>query len=290
MQRYIEANKLVSQDPEADGSPAQAQQPAAPSPVPSTAARASAPVPANQVQPGVRDAVVPLSNIRQRTGEHMVMSKAVAPHTLTAVEVDYEAVEQVRNQHKGDFKQQEGFSLTYLPFIARATIDALREYPHLNASVGERELVVHNYVNLGIAVDLDFQGLLAPVVRDADGKRLRSIARDIVDVARRARSKQLSPDELSGGTFTLTNAGSYGTMMQFPIINQPQVAILSTDGIQRKPVVIEDDYGNESIAIHSVGVLAMAWDHRAIDGAYAAAFLARVREIIETRDWESELA
>lgn len=293
VQRYIEANKLVSQDPEADGGsppppPAPTQQSAPPvaSPVPS----ASVPVPASQIQPGIRDAVVPLSNIRQRTGEHMVMSKSVAPHTLTAIEVDYEAVEQIRSQHGEAFKQQEGFSLTYLPFISRATIDALREFPHLNASVGDRELVVHNYVNLGVAVDLDFQGLLAPVVRDADGKRLRSIARDVVDVARRARSKQLSPDELSGGTFTLTNAGSYGTMMQFPIINQPQVAILSTDGIKRKPVVIEDDFGNESIAIHSVGVLAMAWDHRAIDGAYAAAFLARVKEIIETRDWESELA
>jgi 2-oxoglutarate dehydrogenase E2 component (dihydrolipoamide succinyltransferase) len=234
--------------------------------------------------------VVPLSNIRLRTGEHMVMSKSVAPHTLTAIEVDYENVENVRRVTGGEFKQLEGFSLTYLPFISRATIDALREYPHLNASVGERELVVHNYVNLAVAVDLDFQGLLAPVVRDADGKRMRSIARDIVDIARRARSKQLSPDELTGGTFTLTNAGSYGTMMQFPIINQPQVAILSTDGVKRKPVVIEDDYGNESIAIHSVGVLAMAWDHRAIDGAYAAAFLARVKEILETRDWDAELA
>ena len=218
------------------------------------------------------------------------MSKAVAPHTLTAMEIDYEGVEKVRKAAGADFKKQEGFSLTYLPFISRATIDALREYPHLNASVGDRELVVHNYVNLAVAVDLDFQGLLAPVVRDADGKRMRAIARDISDLARRARSKQLSPDELSGGTFTLTNAGGYGTMMQFPIINQPQVAILSTDAVKRKPVVIEDNYGNESIAIHSVGVLALAWDHRAIDGAYAAAFMARVKEIIETRDWSTEIA
>jgi 2-oxoglutarate dehydrogenase E2 component (dihydrolipoamide succinyltransferase) len=220
----------------------------------------------------------------------MVMSKSVAPHTLTAIEIDYEAVEQIRKGHGAEFKKTEGFSLTYLPFIARAAIDALREYPHLNASVGDRELIVHNYVNLAVAVDLDFQGLLAPVVRDADGKRMRSIARDVSDLARRARSKQLSPDELSGGTFTLTNAGSYGTMMQFPIINQPQVAILSTDAVKRKPVVVEDDFGNESIVVHSVGVLAMAWDHRAIDGAYAAAFLARVKEIIETRDWTAELA
>ncbi|MEM9564470.1 MAG: dihydrolipoamide acetyltransferase family protein [Actinomycetota bacterium] len=300
VQRHIETNRLSSLDagsPEpAPAPPPPAPAPAAAAPPPAPAAPASAPVPASSapvpasaVQPGARDAVVPLSNIRLRTGEHMVMSKTVAPHTLTAIEVDYEAVEQVRKANGDQFKAEEGFSLTYLPFISRAAIDALREYPHLNASVGDRELVVHNYVNLGIAVDLDFQGLLAPVVRDADGKRMRSIARDIVDVARRARSKQLSPDELSGGTFTLTNAGSYGTMMQFPIINQPQVAILSTDAVKRKPVVVEDDFGNESIVIHSVGVLAMAWDHRAIDGAYAAAFLARVKEILETRDWESEL-
>jgi 2-oxoglutarate dehydrogenase E2 component (dihydrolipoamide succinyltransferase) len=242
------------------------------------------------VQAGTRDTVVPLSNIRLRTGEHMLMSKAVAPHTLTAIEVDYEGVERVRRARGEAFRAQEGFGLTYLPFISRAVIDALREYPHLNASVGDRELVVHHDVNLAIAVDLDFQGLLAPVVRGADGKRLRAIARDIVDLARRARSKQLSPDELAGGTFTLTNAGSYGTLMQFPIINQPQVAILSTDGVKRKPVVLTDQYGNETIGIHSVGVLALAWDHRAIDGAYAAAFLARTKEILETRDWEPELA
>ncbi|MGH1489691.1 MAG: dihydrolipoamide acetyltransferase family protein, partial [Acidimicrobiales bacterium] len=220
VQRYIEANKLSSLDPESGQADAVA--PAA-APVPAAAAAvaapvaAAAPVPVPATQAGIRDAVVPLSNIRLKTGEHMVMSKSVAPHTLTAIEVDYEAVEVIRRAHGDEFKAQEGFSLTYLPFIARATIDALREYPHLNASVGDRELVVHNYVNLGIAVDLDFQGLLAPVVRDADGKRMRSIARDIVDVARRARSKKLSPDDLSGGTFTLTNAGGYGTMMQFPI-------------------------------------------------------------------------
>lgn len=310
VQRYIEANGLrsatsapapapaVTPDPvpaPAPPVPAPVPAPPAPAPVPAPPALVPAPpapvsVSAPPVSAGSRDTVIPLTNIRLRTGEHMVMSKSVAPHTLTAIEIDYEGVEQVRRANGASFKEQEGFSLTYLPFIARAVIDALREYPHLNASIGDGELVVHNYVNLAVAVDLDFQGLLAPVVSDADGKRMRAIARDVSDVARRARSKQLSPDELSGGTFTLTNAGSYGTMMQFPIINQPQVAILSTDAVKRKPVVITDQYGNESLAIHSVGVLAMAWDHRAIDGAYAAAFLARVREIIETRDWASELA
>jgi len=121
------------------------------------------------------------------------------------------------------------------------------------------------------------------------GKRLRQIAREIADIASRARTKQLQPDELSGGTFTITNAGQYGTLMQFPIINQPQVAILSTDGVQRKPVVVADEHGNESIAIHSVGVLALAWDHRAFDGAYAAAFLHRIKEALETRDWLAEV-
>ncbi len=296
VQKHIEANQLKTAAETAAEAPAQ---PAAPSasapqsapPAPAPAAPGVAPVVSAPVLAAAQgDTVVPLSNIRLRTGEHMVMSKAVAPHTLTAIEIDYEGVEQVRRNHGAEFKASEGFSLTYLPFISRAVIDALREYPHLNASIGERELVVHRDVNLAVAVDLDFQGLLAPVVPQADGLRMRSIARSVADVARRARSKQLKPDELQGGTFTLTNAGSYGTMLQFPIINQPQVAILSTDAVNRKPVVIEDSYGNESIVIHSVGVLAMAWDHRAIDGAYAAAFLARVKEIIETRDWVDELA
>ena len=264
--------------PAAPTAPAAAA-PAAPAPV------AAAPTPAV----GARDQVVPLNNIRKRTAEHMVMSKSTSPHVLTAMEVDYERVEQVRKTHKGAWKAEEGFSLTYLPFIARAVADALRDFPHLNASFGGDHLVVHDEVNMAIAVDIDFEGLLAPVVKNVDGKRLRQIARDITDVAGRTRTKQLTPDDLSGGTFTLTNAGQYGTMMQFPIINQPQVAILSTDGVKRKPVVVTDEFGNESIAIHSVGVLALAWDHRAFDGAYAAAFLNRIQEILETRDWEAEI-
>ena len=264
--------------PAAPTAPAAAA-PAAPAPV------AEAPTPAV----GARDQVVPLNNIRKRTAEHMVMSKSTSPHVLTAMEVDYERVEQVRKTHKGAWKVEEGFSLTYLPFIARAVADALRDFPHLNASFGGDHLIVHDEVNMAIAVDIDFEGLLAPVVKNVDGKRLRQIARDITDVAGRTRTKQLTPDDLSGGTFTLTNAGQYGTMMQFPIINQPQVAILSTDGVKRKPVVVTDEFGNESIAIHSVGVLALAWDHRAFDGAYAAAFLNRIQEILGTRDWEAEI-
>ena len=267
---------------------------AAPSstPAPVPAAQPAAPAPAPMVPAVVasgRSQSLPFNNIRLRTGEHMVASKATAPHVLTVIEVDYEGVERARSAAKDGFKAEEGFSLTYLPFIARAVIDALREYPHLNATVGDGELLVHGDVNLSVAVDLDFEGLLAPVVKGADGQRLRGLARAINDVAGRARSKQLVPDDLSGGTFTLTNMGSYGTFLVAAVINQPQVAILSTDGIKRKPVVVTDGDGNEAIAVHSVGMLALSWDHRAFDGAYAAAFMAKVREIIETRDWAAEL-
>ena len=217
------------------------------------------------------------------------MSRATSPHAITVVQVDYEAVERARRPLRAEFKEQEGFSLTYLAFIGRAVVDALAEFPHMNASVDGANLVIHHEVHLAIAVDLDFKGLLAPVVRDAHDKRLRAIARDINDLAVRARSKQLGPDELGGGTFTLSNSGSYGTFIVVPIINQPQVAILSTDGVSRQPVVVTDDYGNESIGVHSVGNLTLAWDHRAFDGAYAAAFMARVKEILETRDWTAEL-
>ena len=275
---------------------------AAPAPAAAAAPAPAAPVPAAAAQPPAqieavvaplpvhaRDTVVPMNRIRKTTADYMVQSKAVSPHVLTAVEVDFENVEKVRQAAKAQFKGEEGFSLTYLPFISRALVDALRDFPHMNASMGDGELIVHGAVNLAIAVDLNFEGLLAPVIRNADGMRMRAIARNVVDLATRARAKKLTADEITGGTFTITNPGQYGTMMQFPIINQPQVAILSTDGIQRKPVVITDSFGNETVGIHSVGVLALAWDHRAFDGAYAAAFLNRLRTIIETHDWEAEL-
>jgi len=267
--------------------PVSAEATPAPPAAPAPAAPAVASAPPTPV--GQRDEIVPLNNIRKRTAEHMVMSKHTSPHVLTAMEIDYERVEQIRKAQGAAWKVEEGFSLTYLPFITRAVVDALRDFPHLNASFGGDHLVVHDEINMGVAVDINFDGLLAPVVKGVEGKRLRQIAREIKDVADRTRTKQLRPDDLSGGTFTLTNAGQYGTMMQFPIINQPQVAILSTDGVKRKPVVVTDEYGNESIAIHSVGVLALAWDHRAFDGAYAAAFLNRIQEILETRDWEAEI-
>jgi 2-oxoglutarate dehydrogenase E2 component (dihydrolipoamide succinyltransferase) len=168
-------------------------------------------------------------------------------------------------------------------------VDAIAEYPHMNASIQGDDLVVHHYVDLGIAVDLDFQGLLVPVVRSADAKRLRAIAREIHDLATRARGRKLSPDEIQGGTFTISNNGSAGSVLTMPIINQPQVAILSTDAIVRRPVVVRLADGTESIAIHPLGNLAMSWDHRAFDGAYAAGFLGKMKRVLETQDWSAEL-
>jgi 2-oxoglutarate dehydrogenase E2 component (dihydrolipoamide succinyltransferase) len=241
------------------------------------------------VTAGERDSVVALSKIRRLTGDHMVMSKATSPHAFSVVEIDFANVDVVRGAVKADWKRSHGFSLTYLPFISRAIIDGLGEFPHLNASVNGTDLVVHDYVDLGIAVDLDYEGLLAPVIRDAETKRLAAIATEISDLADRARSRKLSPDEISGGTFTISNNGSAGSVLTMPIINQPQVAIISTDAIVRKPVVTTGPDGGEAIAIHPVGNLAMSWDHRAFDGAYAANFLRRVKEILETKDWSTEL-
>jgi pyruvate dehydrogenase E2 component (dihydrolipoamide acetyltransferase) len=271
--------------------PAEPQaQPAPTQKAPTQAAPAQkAAPPAAEVTAGERDTVVPFTNIRRRTAEHMVRSKQTSAHTVVVMEVDYSGVEKVRQASKQKFKEQEGFGLTFLPFISRAVIDAIGEWPNLNSSVGNDELIVHSYVNLGIAVDLNFEGLLVPVIHDADGKRLRALAREISALAGKARSKRLTMDDISGGTFTITNAGPFGTFMTVPVINQPQTAILSTDGVRKRPVVVESPEGDDAIAIHPVGNLVLSFDHRAFDGAYASAFMAAVKEILETRDWSAEL-
>jgi 2-oxoglutarate dehydrogenase E2 component (dihydrolipoamide succinyltransferase) len=269
----------------AAGAPPAAAAPAAGAP----SAPSPRPAPEPFVRSSERDTVVPLSNIRKRTAEHMRRSLDTSTHAYASIEVDYEAIDRVRRSHREAWKAEEGFSLTYLPFVARAVVDAIHEFPEVNATFTEESLVVHNYLNLGIAVDLSFKGLMVPVVREADTKRMRAIAREISDLANRARSKKLTPDDISDGTFTITNPGPFGTLVTMPIINQPQVAILATDGVKRKPVVVELPDGSESIAIHSVGNLAIGWDHRAFDGAYAAAFIHRVKELLETRDWVAEL-
>lgn len=286
------APEPVAAAPVAPVVPAPAPAPAAPAPTPVAPAPVapvtpSAPAPVHAAAAGER--VEPFNRIRQITGERMLESRSVAPHVITAVEVDYEAVERARATFNTDHAADEGFNLTYLPFIVRAVVDAVAEFPRVNATVTDEGLALHGDVNVSIAVDLNFEGLLAPVLKSAGDRRLRAIARDIRGLAQRARNKQVTPEDLSGGTFTISNSGSYGTLFVAPIINQPQVAILSTDGVRRRPVVVTDQQGAESLAIHSVGVLTLCWDHRAFDGAYAAAFMRRLREILETRDWNAEL-
>ena len=286
---HIDRNGLKA-TPAAAPTPVAAPVVAAPAPAAApTPAPAPAPVSRPVVVSSEREQVIALTKIRKLTGSHMIMSKSTSPHAFSVVEVDYANVDRARTAIKESWKAGEGFSLTYLPFISRAIVDALREFPHLNASIDGDNLIVHSYVDLGIAVDLDYTGLLVPVVRNADGKRIRAIAREINDLASRARNRKLSPDEIQGGTFTISNNGSAGSVLTMPIINQPQVAIMSTDAIVRKPVVVTSSDGSESIAIHPVGNLSMSWDHRAFDGAYAGRFLVRVKQILETQDWSAEL-
>jgi len=295
--RITRADVLAALDAGAGAAKAAPSPAAQPKPEAPAAAATAAPsaaaapaAPAAVATAGGRDTVIPFSNIRRRTAEHMVRSLATSAHTLVVIEVDYDNVEKVRTKEKARFKETEGVSLSYLPFIARAVVDAVREFPHVNASVGSDELIVHGDVNLGVAVDLNFEGLIVPVVQDAGGKRLRALAREIAELANRARTKKLGADDIAGGTFTITNAGGYGTLITGPIINQPQVAILSTDGVKPQPVALPLDGGGYGMAVHMVGNLAISFDHRAFDGAYAAAFLAKIREILETRDWATELA
>ena len=232
---------------------------------------------------------VPFTKTRKITGERMVVSKATSPHVMTAVEVDFERIEVLRRSVQEQWRSEEGFSLTYLPFICRALVQVLGDFPYLNASVVDSGLVLHEHVDINIAVDLNFEGLLAPVMRRVEDKRLAAIARDISDLATRSRTAKLRAEELLGGTFTISNSGPFGTFMVAPVINQPQVAILSTDGVSRKPVVVTDEQGGESIAIHSVGMLVLSWDHRAFDGAYAASFLRSLKNVLEHHTWALEL-
>jgi len=282
--------------------PAPAPTPPAPAAPAPAAAAAPAPSPSRPAPPPARvtaaaaaavgtSSTLALNKIRRITADHMVHSLQTSAHAYVSTEVDYEGVERVRRANREAFKAEEGVSLTYLPFISRALIDALVEFPLVNAAMGDDPdaLQLHGSVNLGIAVDLDDEGLIVPVIRNAQDQRLRALARSVADLAGRARNRKLSADDITGGTVTITNVGSTGNAFLLPVINQPQVMILSTDGVARRPVVVTGPDGTESIAIHSVGNLTLCWDPRAFDGAYAARFIARVREIIETRDWAAEL-
>ncbi|HXV09487.1 MAG TPA: dihydrolipoamide acetyltransferase family protein [Burkholderiales bacterium] len=248
---------------------------------PSGAAAASAPS-------GAATETLLLNNVRRRTAEHMAKSWSAVPHVLQVVEADFHRVEQARREEGESWKRREGFGLTYLPFIVRAVSIALGKFPRLNASFAGDRLELHRRINIGIAVDLNFEGLVVPVLKDVPSKSLPQIAREGNELVQRARSNRLKPDDLTEGTYTITNNGAFGTVITAPIINQPQVAILSTDSIRKRPIVVESA-GGEEIVIRPVGMLAQCFDHRAVDGAYAAAFLREVRMLIETRDWAQAL-
>jgi 2-oxoglutarate dehydrogenase E2 component (dihydrolipoamide succinyltransferase) len=279
----------LAASPAAETLPAAAAQPAA---AQSAAAQPAAarPAPAGRApQPlaGDRDEVLEMSRVRLVTAERMVESRRTSAHVWTSIEVDLEAVEQVRQRHKAAFRQAEGASLTYLPFIGRAVCDGLRAFPPLNCSIDmdARTITLHHYVNLGIAVDVAGLGLMAPVIRDADGLNLRGLARAIRDVGTRAKERKLGSADLTGSTFTISNPGPMGTYASAAVINQPNVAILTTEGVARRVVAVGD-----AIAVHHTCVLGLSYDHRALDGVVAAQFLAYVRDALQTRDWEAELA
>jgi pyruvate dehydrogenase E2 component (dihydrolipoamide acetyltransferase) len=247
----------------------------------------SGPIAAKAAPTGGGSQTISFDRVRRITAEHMVRSKAVSPHVLQAIDVEFSGVDAVRLAKKDAWKSDKGYSLTYLPFVARAVALAVVDFPKVNASVGDNELHVHGDFNLAIAIDLNHEGLVAPVLKNAGGLSVSKLAVGFNDLATRAKSNKLTADDLQGGTYTLSNPGPFGTLFTAPIINQPQVGILSMDAVKKRAHVIESPAG-DSIAIRPVGILAHSFDHRAIDGAYSAAYLQRLKTIIETIDWNSE--
>lgn len=229
----------------------------------------------------------PLNKVRQQTAKHLTRAWQSIPHVLQTVEADFGAVSAARAARKRDFEQQHGTGLSFLPFIARAICLAIRQWPKVNASIDGNELLVAQEINLGIAVDLGHEGLVVPVLKNADRLNVAGLATGIARLVETARAGKLRPDDLEGGTYSISNNGSFGTLFTAPIINAPQVAILSTDAIRKRPVVVETEYG-DAIVARPVGMLAQSFDHRAFDGAYSASFLNAVKTIVETRDWSAD--
>ncbi|MEA2522575.1 MAG: hypothetical protein QOI81_2221 [Actinomycetota bacterium] len=245
---------------------------------------AVAPVPVAPAVAGAGEEVVPVTHIRRAIAQHMVASNQMAARAWTMVEVNVENLVRLRTHVKDPFFERHGVKLTYLPFLTRATVDALLAFPMVNAEFRGEDILVRRYVNMGIAVSYD-EGLIVPVIRGADGMNSVGIARAIADLAARARSHELKPDEATGATFTITNPGPYGSLLSVPIINQPNSGILSIDGIQKRPVVVDDD----AIAVRHMVYISMSWDHRVVDGEIATRFLARVKQNLETWDFAEDL-
>lgn len=262
--------------PSAPAAAPPAASPAAP------AARAPEPVAPIARSEAPKERVEPMSMMRQKIAEHMVMSKRTSAHVTTVHKVDMTKVAKIRDRAKDEFKSRYGFSLTFLPFITRAASEAIRTFPIFNSSIAGTNVHYHADINIGIAVALD-GGLIVPVIKNADEKNVTGLQRSIADLAARARSKQLKPDEVSGGTFSITNFGSFGSLFATPVINQPQVAILGCGAVAKEPVVVEGD----AIAIRSMMYLALTFDHRLIDGALADQYCQKVKAILES--WSEQV-
>ncbi len=253
----------------------------APAPTPSVAARPSAPpMPAPAVMPSLpvdetRVEVVPMDHMRKRIAEHMVMSKQVSPHVYSVSECDMTNIVRYREAIKNEFEKREGTKLTFTPFFIDAVVRAIKDFPLINSSIDGDKIIIKKYINIGIAVALE-NGLIVPVIKNSDSYNLVGLARATNDIAHRARNKQLKPDEVQNGTFSITNMGSFGNLFGIPVINQPQVAILGIGAITKRPVVI-----NDAIAIRDIVYLSLSYDHRIIDGAYGGQFLERVVYYLE---------
>jgi len=279
MEAYLSQPKAapVAPPPAAVAPPPAAVAP--PPPPPAAPAReALAPV-APSTQAKMR--IEPMTTMRTKIAEHMVASKRISAHVTTVHRVDMTKIAKIRAKHKDEVSQRYGFSLTFLPFVVRAAVAALRQFPIVNASIDGNNIIYHNEINIGIAVALE-NGLIVPVIRNADEKSVLGLQRSIADLANRARSRQLKPDEVAGGTFSITNFGSFGSVFATPVINQPQVAILGVGTIEKVPVVIDD-----AIAIRSQCYLALTFDHRLIDGALADQFTGKAKSVLET--WSEEI-
>jgi 2-oxoglutarate dehydrogenase E2 component (dihydrolipoamide succinyltransferase) len=227
--------------------------------------------------------IIDMSTIRKTIADRMVQSKHVSPHTYTAAEVDMNRIVEFRERIKARFEREQGFKLTYTHFVLHATVLALKALPMINSSLEDDKIVLKKYVNLGVAVALE-SGLIVPVIKQADEKNLLGLARSASELAERAVHKELKPEDVQGGTFTVTNPGVYGNIFGFPIINQPQLAILGVGAIKKRPVVVDD-----AIAIRSVMYISLSYDHRVIDGSLSARFLQRIRSILENYDTENAI-
>ena len=233
-----------------------------------------------------------IPRLRKKIAENMIHSKQTSAHVMTSVEVDFENVENLRSKVKDNFKQENNFSLTYLPFIAKSVVSALREYPVINSSFDlDKEIhTIHEQISLGIAVDINQEGLLVGTIKEADSYNLTGTARKISEISTLLRNESYKLDDVSGSTFTISNNGSFNSFLTSPIINQPNVAILSTESVKKRPVVVEMDDGSDSISIRHIGILSLTWDHRVFDGSTALLFLNSIKNRIEITDWSQEIS